>query len=54
MARLVSDAAPIEVNGQREKFLFYRGLAGFPVGDYNVEVFFNGQSVASRPFHVHK
>ena len=27
---------------------------GFPVGDYNVEVFFNGQSVASRPFHVGK
>ncbi len=26
-----TDAAPIEVNGQREKFLFYRGLAGFPV-----------------------
>jgi len=27
---------------------------GFPIGDYNVEVFFNGQSVASRPFHVGK
>ena len=27
---------------------------GFPPGDYNVEVFFNGQSVASRPFHVGK
>jgi len=27
---------------------------GFPIGDYNVEVFFNGQSVANRPFHVGK
>jgi hypothetical protein len=27
---------------------------GFPVGDYNVEIFFNGQSVANRPFHVGK
>ena len=27
---------------------------GFPIGDYNVEVFFNGTSVASRPFHVDK
>jgi hypothetical protein len=27
---------------------------GFPEGDYNVEVFFNGQSVASRAFHVRK
>jgi len=27
---------------------------GFPIGDYNVEVFFNGQPVASRPFHVGK
>jgi hypothetical protein len=26
-----TDANPVEVAGQREKFLFYRGLAGFPV-----------------------
>jgi hypothetical protein len=26
-----TDAAPIEVNGQTEKFLFYRGLGGFQV-----------------------
>lgn len=26
-----TDAAPIRVNGQDEKFLFYRGVAGFPV-----------------------
>ena len=26
-----TDAAPVRVNGQDEKFLFYRGLAGFPV-----------------------
>jgi hypothetical protein len=26
-----TDAAPIQVNGQDEKFLFYRGVAGFPV-----------------------
>ena len=26
-----TDAAPLQVGGQQEKFLFYRGLAGFPV-----------------------
>ncbi len=26
-----TDAAPVGVNGQAEKFLFYRGVAGFPV-----------------------
>jgi hypothetical protein len=31
-----------------------QSAAGFPIGDYNVEVFFNGQPVASRPFHVRK
>ena len=40
-----TDAAPIDVNGQREKFLFYRGVAGFdvpiaaiPMGDGAVRV----------------
>lgn len=26
-----TDASPVEVDGQRERFLFYRGLASFPV-----------------------
>ena len=30
-AARATDAAPIRVNGQDEKFLFYRGVAGFPV-----------------------
>jgi hypothetical protein len=25
----ITDASPVEVNGEREKFLFYRGVAGF-------------------------
>ena len=41
-----TDAAAIEFHLQ--------SADGFPIGDYNVEVFFNGQSVASRPFHVGK
>ena len=28
-AARATDAAPVDVNGQREKFLFYRGVAGF-------------------------
>jgi hypothetical protein len=28
--------------------------AGFPPGDYNAEVFLNGQSVGTRPFSVQK
>jgi hypothetical protein len=28
--------------------------AGFPVGDYSAEVFFDGQSVGKRPFRVEK
>jgi len=30
-AARATDAAPVEVNGQSEKFLFYRGLGGFQV-----------------------
>jgi hypothetical protein len=30
-AARATDAAPVAVNGQTEKFLFYRGLASFPV-----------------------
>jgi hypothetical protein len=50
--------------GEPEKHVKYTDAAatefhlqsadGFPIGDYNVEVFFNGQPVASRPFHVRK
>lgn len=30
-AARATDASPVEVDGQRERFLFYRGLASFPV-----------------------
>jgi hypothetical protein len=29
-----------------------QSAGGFPVGDYNVEAFLDGQSVGSRPFRV--
>jgi hypothetical protein len=31
-----------------------QSAAGFPPGDYAVEVFFDGQSVGTRPFRVEK
>lgn len=45
-------AKPVDYNGPASTEFHMQNSGGFPEGDYNVDIFINGQQVGSRAFKV--